>query len=447
MAEREKFGSFGALMAMAGSAVGLGNMWRFPYLLGANGGAAFLIIYVIFSFCIALPMFFAEFIVGRRGHSDCVGSFKKLSPGTKWYLAGIMSVITPLVICFYYCVVGGWSVQYFFKACMFQFSGFSGSEQLHNMFSSFITSLWPPIIGFVIFLLVSLVIVKKGVKGGIEKFGKVMMPALFVIILAMSVYVCFLPGVSAGYSWLFKPDFSAITPGVVVAALGQAFFSMSLGCGCIMTYASYVDKKEDLVRHCGLTTLLDLLFAIFSACAIMPAVFAFDVDPASGPSLIFETLPFIFSRMPAGDMLAILFFFALIIAALTSIISMIETVTVSVSEKMNVSRKKSILYIGLLVTLFGSLCCLSFGPLSGVKIAGMTIFDFFNCISTDILIVGGAFLIVIFVGWKMKKEDVRDEFTMGGTVHNRLFGISYFTIRYICPLAILAISLSPLLFR
>jgi len=435
MKDREKFGSFGALMAMAGSAVGLGNMWRFPYLLGTNGGAAFLIIYVICAFLIALPMFYAEFIIGRRGGYNCVGCFKRLAPGTKWFLAGIMSVITPLVICFYYCVVGGWSIQYFFKACAFGFNDISESEQMHEVFTSLTSSLWPAITGFVIFLLVSVLIVKRGVKSGIESFGKVMMPALFIIILTIGAFVYFIPGSSVGYAWLFKPDFSVITPKMVAAALGQAFFSMSLGCGCIMTYASYTDKKEDLVKHCGMTTLLDFLFAVISACAIMPAVFAFGVDPAAGPSLVFETLPFIFSKMPAGNLVAIIFFIALLVAALTSMISMVETITASISEEWNVARKKSSVYVFLTVAVFGSLCCI-FPP----------VFDFFDWASSDVLIVFGAFLVVVFVGWTMKKEDVYDEFTNGGTIHRRLFGVSYFLIRYICPVAILAIALSPLIF-
>jgi len=357
-----------------------------------------------------------------------------------------MSVITPLLISFYYCVVGGWSVQYFFKACTFQFDEVSGSAQLHDTFSSFVSSVWPPMTGFLIFLILTVIIVMRGVKRGIESFGKIMMPALFFIILVISVFVFFLPGSSEGYRWLFTPDFSVITPRLVVSALGQAFFSLSLGCGCIMTFASYIDKKEDLVKHCGLTALLDFLFAVISACAIMPAVFAFGVNPASGPSLVFETLPFIFSKMPAGNVVAIIFFLALIIAALTSMISLVEAVTSSLSEEKNYSRNKSLICIFILIFIFGCISSLSFGPLSGVKIAGLTIFEFFDHASSDIFITGGAFLTVLFVGWKMKKEDVHDEFTKGGTVHKRLFKLSYFMIRYVCPLVILTIAMLPVLF-
>lgn len=453
MKEREKFGSFGALMAMAGSAVGLGNLWRFPYLVGQNGGAAFILIYIVCVMLVAMPIFFAEFLLGRRGGSNCVGSFSKFAPGSKWKLAGALGVITPAIIVSYYSVIGGWSFQYLLKACEFEFSNSTSQEELGAVFSNFVQSVWPPMLGFLAFLSVTCYIIAKGVKKGIERFGNIAMPALFFIVVGIAVYIGFQPGASEGYKYLFMPDFSKITAQSVVDALGQSFYSLSLGCCCILTYASYVKRSENMIKHCVSTSVIDLLFAMIAGCAIMPAVFAYGVNPSAGPALVYETLPFIFSRMAGGNVLAIVFFVALLAAALTSAISMGEVVVAFISEELKISRRKSSWLLWSFSLILGTLCSLSFGPLSGVTLGGLTIFELCDKIASNYLMIIGAFMLVIFVGWKMKRVDVMDELNDGGAAsrkHQRqhsplMLLIIYNSIRYIAPVAILAIFLCGIL--
>lgn len=445
MENKEKFGRFGAIMAMAGSAVGLGNMWRFPYLLGEHGGAAFLFVYMLFALLIALPLFLCEFIVGRRGGANCRGAYEKLSGGKGgWKHLGLLAVITCTIIFSYYSVIGGWCIEYFFRSCTFGFSADLTSEDLSNVFSSFVTSVWPPLLGFVFFVVLTCAIVRRGVKNGIERFGKVAMPILALIVVAIAVYVAFLPGAREGYIYMFKPDFSKLDGSVLLDAMGQAFFSLSLGCGCIITYASYVRKKENILTHSVETSVIDVVFAIIAGCAIMPAVFAFGVNPGSGPSLVYETLPFIFSRMPAGNFIAIIFFGALLVATLTSSISMCEVVVAYFTQEKGLSRNKAIALITAIAIAVGSLCSLSFGPLSSFTINGSILFDFFDSMASNFFMVIGAMTVSIFVGWKMKKADVFDEFTSGGTkkFNTRVFPVVLFLIRYVTPIAILVIFVS-----
>lgn len=447
--QRENFSSrFGVLMAMAGSAIGLGNLWRFPYMVGEYGGAAFIIVYILFVFLLSLPILFCEFIVGRRSQTNALGAFKKLAPGTPWKWVGALSVISPLIVVSYYSVIGGWSMEYFFKSCTLGFTDGVTDSELHNLFSSFISSIWPPIVGHTAFLLTTAFIVLGGVKKGIEKFGKVMMPLLFVVMIVIAVHSMTLEGASAGIAYLFKPDFSKINAEVCAAALGQSFFSLSLGCGTMLTYASYVSRKENLMRSSVSIAVSDLVFALIAGCAIMPAVFANGLSPQAGPGLVFETLPFIFSKMPLGGFVAILFFMSLLIAALTSSISLFEVGVAYLVEEKHISRKLSCALIFLVTWSVGLLCSLSFGPLSDFRILGNIIFDFFDKLTANYLMTIGGLLVVLFVGWKMKKTDVRDEFTNGGSIrtNSRMFGPVYAIIRYVAPIAVLTIFISNLFF-
>ena len=443
--KRDSFGSrFGALVAMAGSAVGLGNLWRFPYLVGENGGAAFIIVYVVLMFLICLPIFIAEFVIGRRSQKNAYAAFRDLSGGSWWRWIGVTTVIVPLVVASYYSVIGGWSVEYLFKSFTFAFTGGESQAAINTMFVDFVSSAWPPIIAHTIFLLTTAIIVVAGVKGGIEKFSKLMMPLLFVIVIVIAGYSLTLPGSGRGVEYLFNPDFSKIDGKALAAALGQAFFSLSLGFGTIMTYASYVDKKENIMFQSSATAVSDLLFALIAGLAIMPAVFSFGLNPQSGPGLVFETLPYVFSQMPAGGVIAILFFVSLLVAAVTSAISMFEVGVAYLMEEKKMSRIASCAIIFVACWLFGTLCSLSFGPLSGFKIFSRTIFDFFDYISSNILMTLGSLMTVLFVGWRLKKSDIYDEFTNGGSqkTNVKIFGILYFLIRFIAPVAIIAIFLS-----
>ena len=444
---RDSFGSrFGALVAMAGSAVGLGNLWRFPYLVGENGGAAFIIIYILLSFLICLPIFISEFVIGRRSQKNAYAAFRDLSGGSAWRWVGLFTIIVPLVVLSYYSVIGGWSIEYLLKSAAFAFESASQSA-MSTMFSDFVSSTWGPLLVHTGFLLVTTLIVVVGIKDGIEKFSKVMMPLLFFMVLAIAIYSMTLPGAKAGLDYLFNPDFSKITGKACAAALGQAFFSLSLGFGTIMTYASYVDKKENILFQSTATAVSDLMFALIAGMAIMPAVFAFGLNPQSGPGLVFETLPFVFGQMPAGGFVAILFFLALLVAALTSSISMLEVAVAYLVEEKGFSRVWACVVLFVVCWVVGAVCSLSFGPLSDVNIGGGNIFDFFDNLSSNILMTLGSLLTVLFVGWRLKKTDVYDEFTNGGTLSRnaKLFGVLWFLIRYLCPLAIISIFVSGLL--
>ena len=445
---RESFGSrFGALVAMAGSAVGLGNLWRFPYLVGENGGAAFIIIYIAISFLICLPIFISEFVIGRRSQKNAFAAFRDLSGGGAWRFVGLFTVMVPLVVLSYYSVIGGWSIEYFVKSLTFSFTGNDSQASMSTMFSSFVSNPWLPLICHTGFLLVTTMIVVIGIKDGIEKFSKVMMPLLFFIVIAIAVYALTLPGAGKGVDYLFNPDFSKIDAKACAAALGQAFFSLSLGFGTIMTYASYVDKKENILFQSTATAVSDLMFALIAGLAIMPAVFAFGINPQSGPGLVFETLPYVFSQMPAGGLVAILFFVALLVAALTSSISMLEVAVAYLVEEKKFSRIGACIILFVLCWIVGALCSLSFGPLSNIQIGGRGLFDFFDNLSSNVLMTLGSLFTVLFVGWRLKKTDIYDEFTNGGTLSTnaKLFGVLWFLIRYIAPLAIISIFLTNLL--
>ena len=446
--KRDSFGSrFGALVTMAGSTVGLGNLWRFPYLVGENGGAAFIIVYVILSFVICLPIFVSEFVIGRRSQKNAYSAFRDLSGGSAWRWVGLFTIIVPLIVLSYYSVIGGWSVEYLLKSITFSFTGGESQSALSTMFSDFVSSAWGPLLVHTGFLLVTTLIVMVGIKDGIEKFSKVMMPMLFFIVIGIAIYSMTLPGAKAGLDYLFNPDFSKINGKAIAAALGQAFFSLSLGFGTIMTYASYVDKKENPLFQSVATASSDLMFALVAGMAIMPAVFAFGISPQTGPGLVFETLPYVFGQMPAGGFIAILFFLALLVAAVTSSISMLEVGVAYLVEEKKFSRIGAGALLFAICWVVGAVCSLSFGPLSHIKIDGGNIFDFFDNLSSNILMTLGSLLTVLFVGWRLKKTDVYDEFTNGGTLSTnaRIFGVLWFLIRYICPLAIILIFVSGLL--
>lgn len=446
--KRDNFGSrFGALVAMAGSAVGLGNLWRFPYLVGENGGAAFIIVYIVLCFVICLPIFISEFIVGRRSQRNVYAAFRDLSGGSAWKWVGLAAIFVPTIVLSYYSVIGGWSIEYLIKSLTFSFTQVDSQRAFSTMFTDFVSSTRMPLMAHAGFMLVTALIVALGIKKGIEKFSKVMMPMLFFLVVCIAAYSVMLPGAKAGIDYLFKPDFSKLTGQACAAALGQAFFSLSLGFGTIMTFASYVSKKENILFQSVSTAVSDLVFALIAGTAIMPAVFAFGIDPQAGPGLVFETLPYVFSQMPAGGIVAILFFFALLVAALTSSISMLEVSVAFLVEEKKIPRAAACAILFVICFIIGGICSLSFGPLSHIQIGGGNIFDFLDSVSSNVLMTFVSLLTVIFVGWRLKKTDVYDEFTNGGTLSRnaKLFGVLWFLIRYVAPIAIIAIFVFGLL--
>ena len=435
MAEREKFGSGAAvMMAMAGSAIGLGNIWRFPYMVGEYGGAAFVVVYLLATVLLSIPILLSETVIGRHTHLGTVGSIDKIVPGSRLKLVGYLTVLSPLIILSFYSVVGGWSIQFTLKSVT---AGFGADAT--SIFGSFISSVWGPLACHTAFLLATALIVSAGVKGGIEKFNKVCLPVLFVLIVAMAVYSVSLPGASEGVRYLVKPDFSKLSAKSLSYAMGQSFFSLSLGVGTVLTYASYMKNENSMLGTAFGTAIFDVLFAILAGFAVMPAVFAAGLEPAGGPGLIFESVPFIFSSMGAAApllsrIISIVFFVTIVIAALTSSISMYEVGVAYLVENHRFSRRKAVIVIFLGTWALGILCSLSFGPLSGVHILGRSIFDFCDALTSNVLMTLGSLMFVFIAGWKMSREDVRREF--GGS---RLFKPFYFMIRYVAPLGILLI--------
>ncbi len=444
--ERDGFGSrFGVLVAVAGSAVGLGNLWRFPYLVGNNGGAAFIIVYLFFVVLICLPIMFSEFIVGRRGQSNVFGSVNKIAPKSGWLSIGAISVIASIFILSFYSVVGGWTLEYIVKSFSASFLT-SDSSSLSTQFSDFSQSSFMPVVMHLLFLGITALIVVAGIKNGIEKYSKILMPVLFFLVLLLAVRSLTLPGSYAGVEFLFKPDFSKITSTVLLTALGQAFFSLSLGMGCIITYGSYVSKKENLFKISFMSAAADTGFAILAGLAIIPAVFAFGISPSEGPSLVFITLPQVFAQLPFGQVIAAAFFFILFIAALSSSISLLEVVVAYCSEELKWSRLGAVIATCILVGFFGSLSSLSQGVLADVTIFGKTFFDFFDFTSSNVLLPIGGLLVVLLVGYRMKRSDVLDELSSGGTIAVKpyMFKTIYFLIRYVAPAAILIVLIHSL---
>ena len=432
MKKREQFtGRLAVVLAMAGSAIGLGNIWRFPYLVGQNGGAAFILVYIMACALLAIPVFLSECVIGRRSGSSTFGAMRKLAPGSNYRWAGLVTVITPVLLLSFYSVVGGWSVDYLLKACTLRFT-----QDSTGVFESLLSSTWEPIFMHTAFMVGTAIVILLGVKKGIERFTKITMPLLFILIIIIVVFGLTLPGAGKGVEYLIKPDFSKITPSAITSAMGQAFFSMSLGVGTILTYASYVSKDENLMVSAGGTAFFDLLFALLAGFAVMPAVFAAGIQPGQGPGLLFDTLPYIFSQMTpwVGAVISILFFLSVLVAALTSSISLLEVGVAYLVEEKGASRTKATIGLGALVWAIGVACSLSGG-----------VFDFLDHLCSDWLMPFGGLLFAMFVGWKMSKADVRDELTNGGTRNRALFNVVYFLIRYLAPIGILGIFLTILL--
>jgi NSS family neurotransmitter:Na+ symporter len=415
-------------------------------MVGNNGGAAFIILYLAFVIVLCLPIMFSEFIIGRRTQSNAFGAIKKLAPRSGWLTIGVISVVASVAIMSFYSVVGGWTLDYIIKSFSPSFLT-SDSGSLAGQFSGYTSSSVMPVVTHLLFLAISALIVVAGVKNGIERYSKILMPVLFFLVLLLAIRSLTLDGAGAGVEFLFKPDFSKITGKTALAALGQAFFSLSLGMGCIITYGSYVNKKENLFKISFMSAFADTGFAILAGLAVVPAVFAFGISPSEGPSLVFITLPQVFAQLPFGQIISIAFFFILLIAALTSAISLLEVIVAFCTEELKWSRKGAVIATFLLIGFFGSLSSLSQGILADVKIFGKTFFDFFDYTSSNIMLPVGGLLVVLFVGWKMKVSDVYDELTSGATISLKgwIFKSILFIIKYVAPIAILIVLINSLL--
>lgn len=443
--ERASFGSkIGMVLATAGGAVGLGNVWRFPYMAGENGGAAFIIIYIGCVLLLGMPCMLSEFIIGRHAASNTARAYTKLSNGTAWKWTGYLGVLTGFLITGYYAVVSGWCLEYVFASVLGQLHG--SPEYYKQFFNSFVDNPWEPIVWMVAIFLITHFVIIHGIRNGIEKASKIMMPTLFILLLVIVVSSCLLPGAEKGIDFLFKPDFSKLTSDVFLGALGQSFYSLSIAMGCICTYASYYTRQTNLVNTAGQICIIDTMVAILAGLMIFPAAFSVGVSPDSGPSLIFITLPNVFDKAFAGIpivgfIISLAFYILLSMAALTSLISLHEVSTAFFQEELHISRKKGATIVTVACIAIGFFCSMSIGKWHFLSIGGKDLFDLFDFVTGQIFLPIGGFLTCLFIGWYVPKKLVKDEFTNWGTLSGKLFNVYYFLVRIVCPLCILGIFL------
>ncbi len=434
-------GKLGFVMAAAGSAVGLGNIWRFPYLAAKYGGGIFLLVYIILALTFGFALMTAEIAIGRKTGLSAIGAFRSLNK--KYSFIGYTASIIPMIILPYYCVIGGWVTKYFYAFL----SGGALQAASDTYFGTFISQPTEPIVWFLIFLIATAVVVLLGVEKGIEKVSKVMMPILIVLSIVIAIYSLCMPGAIDGLIYYVKPDFSKFSVTTVLAAMGQLFYSMSLAMGIMITYGSYMKKDVNLESSVKQIELFDTGIAFFAGLMIIPAVFAFSGGTpealGKGPSLMFETLPKVFASMPAGTFVGLAFFVLVLFAALTSSISLMETVVSIVCDKFKLNRKLSCLVVLILALLLGVPSALGYGAWGGVKIIGMAFLDFFDFISNSVLMPIVAFLTCIFVGYIIKPKAVIDELESSAKFkRKKLFEI---IIKYVAPVCILLILISSVL--
>ena len=444
--KRANFGSkLGVILATAGSAVGLGNIWRFPYMAGQNGGAVFIMIYVFCVLLLGIPCMISEFIIGRHGRANTARAFSKLAGGSPFTLIGYMGVLTGFLISGYYAVVSGWCLEYVWASIVGHLEG--NPEMISEYFTTFSEDPIKPVFWTMLILLATYLIIENGVRDGIERASKLMMPTLFILLLIIVVASCMLPNADKGIEFLFKPDFSMITSDVFLGALGQSFYSLSIAMGCICTYASYFSKQTNLTSSAVQIGVIDFLVALLAGLVIFPAAFSVGVSPDSGPSLIFITLPNVFQQAFSGITglgyaVSILFYALLSMAALTSLMSLHEVSTAFLEEEMRISRKRAALIVTISCMLVGTFCSLSLGVGKHLTLFGKTLFDLFDFVTGQLFLPIVGFLTCIFIGWFAPHRIVRAEFTNWGTLRNGgLFHVYLFLVKYVCPICILFIFL------
>lgn len=442
-----KFGSkIGLIAATVGSAVGLGNIWRFPAETQANGGAAFLIVYIVCVLLLGIPVMLGEFAIGREGGTDAVGDYRRISPGTRWWIVGGMGLVASYMILCFYIVVAGWTLEYLVNS----FSGdlFSGISEGTSTFGSkmqdYVSGTWKPILYTVLMIAINMAVLLCGVRKGIEKISNVLMPLLFVILVIFCVVALSLPGASQGVQFFLNPDFSKIDGGVVIDALGQAFFSLSLGMGILITYAAYFPRNTRLGRTATIVSALDMVVAVMMGLIIFPAVTSFGMEGESleGATLVFVTLPEVFTRMPGTQFWSVLFFMLLLLAALTSTISIAEVSVRFFQDRLRMSRRKAVMTVMLPLLLFGSLSSLSMGPLSDFHIFGLTFFSLLDTVATNILLPLGSLAMCVYAGWFAPKGLIADQLGNGSAVRSVSTRIVMFIIKWVAPVAIAVILLA-----
>lgn len=438
----------GFILAAAGSAIGLGNIWRFPYVTGENGGAAFVLFYFIFVLIIGLPVMISELAIGRHTQKNPVGAFSALASRSWWPLLGILGVATGVGILSYYSVIAGWTLGYFIKAIGGSFTNMNG-EQAVQHFTAFVSDPQTSLLYLVVFLGITGLVVMGGISSGIERWAKILMPILLFLLIVLTLRSVTLPGAKEGLAFYLKPDFSKVSLSMLANALGQALFSLSLGMGTMITYGSYIAKRENLAISAGYVCLFDTLIAIISGLMIFPALFAMGLDPEGGPGLVFVVLPTIFEQMPGGFIFGAGFFLLLTVAALTSTISLLEVPVAYMVDEKKWKRPKAVLLMTLLALILGVPSALSQGAvswLSKIPVIGLGFLDFANILLGNYSLTTGALFIAIFVGYKWGVKNVIKQVTLE---NNRFYfaNLWAFLIRFFCPIAILAIFMYILITR
>ena len=445
----EKRGTFGSklaiVLATAGSAVGLGNIWRFPFMTGQNGGAAFILVYFACVVLLGIPGMVSEFIIGRRAHSNAAKAYGSIA-GPGWRCIGYLGILTSTIILGFYAVVAGWCLQYLYASLAGQLNG--DAAYVVDYFKTFSGDPVRPCLWAIAFVLITHFVVARGVNEGIERASKLLMPLLLILLVVLVVASCLLPGAGAGIEFLLKPDFSKVSANVFLDALGQAFFSLSLGTACLCTYASYFKSDTNLLRSATQIALLDSGIGILAGLMIFPAAFSVGIQPDSGPSLIFITLPNVF-QLAFGDMpvvgyvIGILFYALLVFAALTSTISMHEIGTAFFHEELKLHRQQATWILTIVCMVIAVFCSLSVGAYSELQLFGMSLMDFCDFLTAQLMLPTGAFLTSIMAGWFVSQQVMHDEFTNGGVLKESYFKAWLFSVRFIVPLCIILIFLHP----
>lgn len=425
----------GFILAAAGSAIGLGAIWKFPYMAGTNGGGIFLILFLLMTIFIGAPILLAEFIIGRHTQKDAVMSYKHLAPGSAWPLVGYGGVIASFIILSFYSVVGGWILSYLARSFTGSLSGLT-QEQYGTTFEKIISNPIEAVAVQFIFMLLTILVVQGGVQQGIEKASRYMMPALFILFIILVIRSLTLEGAMEGVEFFLKPDWSAVTGETILLALGQSFFALSVGLSVMVTYASYLSKGESLGKSAFSVVGLNIFISLLAGLVIFPAVFALGFEPEAGPGLVFVVLPAVFEQLAFGGLFLTIFLVLLLFATLTSAFSILEIIVAVLSKGDAVRRKKYSWIAGLLVFAAGIPNALSFGELAEVKIFGKTFFDLADFVTSNIALPLGALFIAIFAGYVLPRKLVRQELETGSTKDQLLFKIWYFSIRYIVPIGI-----------
>lgn len=430
----------GAIAATVGSAVGLGNIWRFPYEAGENGGGAFIIVYIVCVALLGIPVMLSEFIIGRSTHSNIKAALKQLAPNTHIHYMAYVCILGAVLVLSFYSVVCGWVVEYLGQAVVGNLSGHTPQEYT-DMFGSFVGSPWKLVGWTLLFLVVNFAVLLRGVEKGIERVSSILMPLLFLILVVFCINSLTLPGARQGLAFMFAPDFSRLTWETVVDAFGQAFMSLSLGVACLVTYASYFKDETSLAKDAVVIASLDTLVALLAGIVIFPAVFSFGIQPEAGPKLVFEILPSVFQQMAGGYIWAILFFVLLLFASLTSTISLSEIFITFLIEEYKMTRRKAILVSAAIVVALAVLCALSFNVLSWLTVYGMNIFDIFNELSSNVFMLLGGLFTAVFVGWFLDCRIVAEQLTNHGRLSVPVMSYLMFCLRYVAPVAVVFIFL------